>query len=216
MIESDRLFSKKYALQFFLTMVGFVLSLALFNWFARFVEARPGAVIRDPLLAALPVVDLTWIIFLIIYLSLAIALVELRKHPRQFLYGIQVYIYIAAARVITIFLTPLDPPAGMIFLRDPIVEFLASQQKITRDLFFSGHTATVFLFFLAVESKSHKKFFLAATGLVGASLLLQHVHYTSDVIVAPFFTYGCYRLVGLIRKQLSQLGSPVNLVEPSL
>ena len=47
--------------------------------------------------------------------------------------------------------TPLDPPPGMIVLEDPLVQlFGGASRPLTRDLFFSGHTSTMFLLFLAV------------------------------------------------------------------
>lgn len=36
--------------------------------------------------------------------------------------------------------------------------------------------------------------FAIGTVLVGACVLLQHVHYTIDVVAAPFFTYAAYRI----------------------
>jgi membrane-associated phospholipid phosphatase len=63
---------------------------------------------------------------------------------------------------------------------------------MTKDLFFSGHTATVFLLFLNSQTKLWKNVFLTLTILVGFCVLIQHVHYTVDVIAAPFFGYGAF------------------------
>jgi membrane-associated phospholipid phosphatase len=44
-----------------------------------------------------------------------------------------------------------------------------------------------------------KAFFLIAAIVVGVSVLLQHVHYTIDVFVAPFFAYCSFYIVKKIK-----------------
>lgn len=198
--ENQLKFTGNLKKQFTLTMIAFGLSLYLFNLFASFVESRPGVRLADPVIAALAPTNLTWLIFLFIYLALILAVIELVKTPHQLLHGVQAYVCLVISRVMVMYLTPLDPPAGMILLRDPIVEFFASERLLTRDLFFSGHTATLFLLFLVVPSKRHKVLFLVSTIIVAVSLMFQHVHYTTDIVAAPFFSYGCYRVVGMLRR----------------
>ncbi len=67
---------------------------------------------------------------------------------------------------------------------------------LTRDLFFSGHTSTLFLISLAVPGRRARPFFLACTAAVATCVLVQHVHYTVDVLAAPFFAYGAWRAAG--------------------
>jgi membrane-associated phospholipid phosphatase len=93
------------------------------------------------------------------------------------------------------YLAPLEPPPGIIELRDPFVEFFGGGRTLTRDLFFSGHTSTLFLLFLLIPGKALRAAFASATLLVGLCVVLQHVHYTVDVIAAPFFAYGAFSIV---------------------
>jgi membrane-associated phospholipid phosphatase len=83
----------------------------------------------------------------------------------------------------------------MIILNDPFVEFFGTGKTLTKDLFFSGHTATLFILFLVSKKKIIKTVFLISTIAVAISVLLQHVHYTIDVFAAVFFTYACYKLI---------------------
>jgi PAP2 superfamily C-terminal len=109
--------------------------------------------------------------------------------------AIEAYDVLLVARAACMFLTPLDPPLGIIPLRDPIVEDLGAGIHLTRDLFFSGHTATLALLAWIVPGRRMRVLLTAATVVVACLLLLQHVHYTVDVLVAPFCAYGCQRLV---------------------
>ncbi|HEX3079850.1 MAG TPA: phosphatase PAP2-related protein, partial [Puia sp.] len=82
---------------------------------------------------------------------------------------------------------------------------------ITHDLFFSGHTTTVFLIFLCLKKKRDRIYALIASILLGIFLLGQHVHYTIDVLAAPIFTYVAYRLALLFTKKENSLLIPGNL-----
>ena len=172
--------------------------IAVMRWFASFllwVEARPGVSFSDPLLAALPARDLTWGIFALLYVGLATGLAVLAFHPRQLVIGLQAYALMVLARMALMSALPLDPPAGMIALRDPLVEVLGNGATMTRDLFFSGHTATMTMLALAVPGRALKVALGLGAAGVAAGVLWQHVHYTVDVLVAPFVAFACYRAV---------------------
>ncbi|MEI7703987.1 MAG: phosphatase PAP2-related protein [Deltaproteobacteria bacterium] len=164
---------------------------ALVKW----VERRPGAVLPDPVLAMLPPRDATWPIFALIYSGILLAVFLLARTPVRLLLGVQAYVAMALLRIVVMWATPLDPPAGMIVLADPLVQVIGgAAEPLTRDLFFSGHTSTMFLLFLAVPGRAAKAFFLACTGGVAILVLLQHVHYTVDVLAAPVFAYAAWRV----------------------
>lgn len=174
-----------------------MLSIVLFTLsnFLNFVEGRQGVVLPDPLLNLFEPVDLTWLTFALIYISLIVAVISLAKHPRQLLFAIQLYSLMVFLRIIAMYLVPLEPPSKMIILNDPFVEFFGTGQTLTKDLFFSGHTATLFLLFLVSQKKIFKFIFLICTIAVGISVLLQHVHYTIDVVAAVIFTYSAFNVL---------------------
>ena len=163
--------------------------------FLDLVEARRGVTLPDPLLALFPAVNLTWVTFLIIYAGIIAGLVALVQNPRRLLLVFQAYAVMALFRMAAMYLTPLEPPPGIIELRDPFVEFFGGGKTLTRDLFFSGHTSTTFLLFLVIPGRGMRVAYACATVLVGLCVVLQHVHYTVDVVAAPFFAYGAYSIV---------------------
>jgi len=163
--------------------------------FLNYVEARKGVVLPDPILSLFQPIDLTWLTFALIYVSLIVAIATLFKNPKRLMFAIQLYTLMVAVRIVAMYLLPLDPPSQMIILNDPLVEFFGTGQTLTKDLFFSGHTATLFILFLVSEKKIIKTIFLFSTIVVAISVLLQHVHYSIDVFAAVFFTYACYKFI---------------------
>jgi membrane-associated phospholipid phosphatase len=175
----------------------FVLALTLTSLakFLNYVESRNGITLPDPILKLFNSVNLTWLTFILIYLSIILILFLLSSKPKRLIFAVQCYIILILIRIFMMYLVPLNPPAGMILLNDPFVQYFGTGQPLTKDLFFSGHTATIFLFYLVSDKNVYKTFFLIATILVGISVLLQHVHYSIDVVSAPFFAYISYRLI---------------------
>ncbi len=173
--------------------------LAALAWFINYVEYRQGVVFADPVLNLFDPIDLTWFTFSLIYFALIIAIVSLINYPDRLLFALQLYSLMAFVRIIAMFLLPLNPPEQMIILKDPFVEFFGSGNTLTKDLFFSGHTATLFILYLVSENKIIKIIFLISTILVAVFVLLQHVHYTIDVFAAIFFTYACYSLLEKVK-----------------
>lgn len=172
--------------------------LALLARFLEFVEKRPGATLADPLLEALAPRDLTWLTFGLIYAGLAIGVGQLLARPRRLLLALQSYVVMVLLRIAAMWATPLEAPPGMIPLDDPLVRLFGPAAVLTKDLFFSGHTSTLFLLVLAVEGRRSKVFFLLCTGAVGACVLWQHVHYTIDVLAAPVFAFAAWRVARLL------------------
>lgn len=156
------------------------------------IETREGFAFTDPLLNLFQPVDLTWWTFIIIYLGLILAVFHLRNYPGLLLLALKVYTFTAVFRIIAMYFLPLNPPSTIILLNDPFVQFFGTGEILTKDLFFSGHTSTMFIFYLTARDKIFKNLFLVGTIFVGAFVLLQHVHYTIDVIAAPFFGYGAF------------------------
>ncbi len=187
--------NRRLSFELLLSFIIQIIALLALADFLKFVEQREGAVLNDPLLSLFSPLDLTWIIFAVIYACLILALISFTKSPAKITFAFQTYSILIFIRIAAMYAAPFNPPSGMIPLRDPFVEFFGTGMLLTKDLFFSGHTALLFLFFLIEKSKLLKFIFLISAVIAGICLLLQHVHYTLDVIAAPFFSYTVFRLV---------------------
>jgi membrane-associated phospholipid phosphatase len=177
-----------------IAVVSVVITLTLFSRFILFVEERKGVSFIDPLLSLFKAIDLNIFIFSLIYISLISGLIYLSGHPRDLLIALGAYIILVWVRMLMMYILPLEPPPGTINLQDPIVFLIGTGKPVTKDLFFSGHTSTLFLIFLCVKNKTLKPIFLAATVFVGIAVMLQKAHYPIDVFAAPFISYAAYKV----------------------
>jgi hypothetical protein len=185
---------RRFRIRLLLTVPALGLSLALLARFLDTVERRPGVVLEDPVLLLLAPRDVTWLVFTLIYLGILFGVARLLAEPRRLAVALQAYVVLVLFRIAAMWVTPLEAPPGMIPLDDPLVRLFGPAKLLTKDLFFSGHTSTLFLLFLAVPGRRSKVLFLACTAAVGACVLWQHVHYAIDVLAAPLFAYASFRL----------------------
>jgi hypothetical protein len=157
--------------------------------FFNHIQKRKGVILNDWVLANIPAHDVSVIIFAIIWGMALLILVRAMYNPIIYINYVWALIFISLARITTISLIPLDPPIGLVNLVDPLTGVFYGNVLITRDLFFSGHTATLVLIFLCLERRSDKILGFFATIVVMVLLLVQHIHYTIDVLAAPVFVY---------------------------
>jgi hypothetical protein len=158
------------------------------------IEARNGRSLTDPLLEVIPPHNVSIAVFFLIWSSCILLVFRIWRDPMILLVTLWAYNGVTLLRMASIGLFSLNPPAGLIPLADPITNLFYGAHYITHDLFFSGHTTTVFLIFLCLKKKSDRIYTLSASILLGILLLVQHVHYTIDVLAAPVFTYIVFRV----------------------
>jgi len=162
--------------------------LSFFPLFFQYIEKRNGTLLHDVVLQYLPAFNVSTPIFIVIWAISIFALFRALQDPPILMHFLWAYALLCVARMASIFFIPLEPPLNLLPLVDPISNAFYGRVFITKDLFFSGHTATVFLIFLCLKKKTDRALALIATCVVGILLMVQHVHYTVDVLMAPLFT----------------------------
>jgi hypothetical protein len=177
-------------------------------------ELRPAPTVPDLVHAQVPyvaaVARTNYLLWLAAYLPLSLAL--LWRAPWTFARYTVTAGLVSLARGATLVLTGLGAPdpatAGPgISGLDPVDAFLAllSPWKVfaedamaaylTKDLFFSGHTATTFLLVLYVWRFPRLRIpALVAHVAVVASVFLSHLHYAIDVVGAYAIAFSVYVL----------------------
>ena len=195
--------NKRNSVEFIITLILLTVLMLSFSQFLQFIEKRKGVSLPDPLLNTFNPVDLTWMTFTLIYLSIILFLFSVRKEPYKIMVSLQAYGLMVIFRTIAMYLTPLEAPTTLLMLNDPFVQLFGKGEILTKDLFFSGHTGTLFLLFLLTKNKMLKVVFLISTVTVGVAVLLQHVHYSIDVFIAPFVAYCSFRIITIIQNKYS-------------
>jgi PAP2 superfamily C-terminal len=186
--------------KFWTGMLIFAGILIALPFFFNAIEERNGIRFDDLVLERIPSRNVSFAVFFLIWSSCLILIIRIYRDPMMLLIMLWAYNGVTLFRMACITLISLNPPAGLIPLEDPITNQFYGQHYITHDLFFSGHTTTVFLIFLCLKKKTDRIYTLIASIVLGILLLVQHVHYTIDVLAAPVFTYALYRFALLITK----------------
>ncbi|GAB4035017.1 phosphatase PAP2-related protein [Spirosoma jeollabukense] len=192
LIWSEAWRSSVFRTKFAIGVVGVIAILTTFPYFFQTIEQHTGPVLNDWLLNQLPPYDVSLVIFLVIWAAGLLILIRSRRSPTIFLMFIYSYIIITLSRMISINLFPLNPPVGLIPMVDPLTNAFYGKVYITKDLFYSGHTSTIFLIFLCLRRRMDRLVTFIGTLVVASLLLVQHVHYTIDVLGAFVFTYPLY------------------------
>jgi hypothetical protein len=162
--------------------------------FFNHIQKRKGIVLNDWVLAHLPAYDVSVIIFAIIWGMAILIFIRALYNPVIYINYVWTLIFINIARMTSIYLVALDPPNGLIHLVDPLTGIFYGNVVITHDLFFSGHTSTLVLIFLCLEKRTDKILGFIAIVVVMVLLLVQHIHYTIDVVAAPPLVYIIFLL----------------------
>lgn len=183
-----------FKLKLIVGMAILVLIFLMLPSFFQYIENRNGTVLNDWLLAAIPAEDVSIPIMILIWGMIFLFTARVIAKPQLFLRFLIAYVLITSTRCLTIYLVPLAPPHNMIELTDPLTGVFYGGQSISKDLFYSGHTSLLFLIYLCIEKKVDKYLAGFSVLAVGILLLVQHVHYTTDVVFAPFFSTLAFRL----------------------
>ena len=186
--------NQKFRWQFIVTILVLSTFTFIFKHFFDYIESRPGTQLGDFVLDFLPAYNVSWGVFFILYSAIVIGIYTHIAHPKTVLIIFQTYILVTFVRMVTITLLPLEPPIGYLPLREPVVQFFTNGGKIiSKDLFFSGHVSTVLSVYLGTHLPKTKSVLFVCVIAMCILLLIQHVHYTVDVLVAIPATYLVYK-----------------------
>ena len=186
--------SRAYTDQLLVTLAALLVTVLLMRAFMIYIGARMGAVLRDPVLDLFAPAAFPWITFSFIYAGFLLGIVFLLVHPFSLLVALRALVVLILLRSICQFFLPLDPPGDAIPLADPFIQIPGFRPVAPRDLFFSWHTALLTLLAFAARGNDLKIIFALLAFIVSVLMLVQHAHYTIDILAAPCFAYAAYGL----------------------
>lgn len=166
------------------------------NIYAFDYSQRPTTnYVGDLILDNIPVVDLSFLIIEVALISIVLVTLFVFSKPRYVLFTLKAIALFIIIRAIFISLThvgihPENIAPGLGFF-DSIYTYLNFQTG----LFFSGHTGMPFLVALIFWNNKRVRYVLLSLSFIFAvAVLLAHIHYSIDVLAAPFMAYGIFKI----------------------
>ncbi len=188
-------FTKERTRSFLVGLVIFGLAV-VFQFYASAYSNRVSSnSVPDLLLGILPIVNLNGIIVEGALAAIAGSLVLLMFKPRYLIFTLKAAAIFIATRAVFVSVTHLGIYPGQI---NPTTGFFdGSYTGLGREagFFFSGHTGLTFLMALIFwDDRFWRFFYLALAAIFGVSVLFAHVHYTIDVLAAPYMSYAIFKM----------------------
>ena len=187
-------------------IIGIIIQSAIlifFPYFFSYIEQRQnGIVLHDWILEFFAPRDMSVPIFIILWSTTILGIYRCIYQPKVFLTILYSLIFLCFARMLAIYFVHLEPPVNLIRLKDPLTSITYGGRGlfITKDLFFSGHTSNMLLLALCLPKKSDKIIAFSAAISIGMMLLMQHVHFSVDIL-------GAVVITSLLVKQGKRVGS---------
>lgn len=181
-----------------------ILALVVEKFADNYVSNLNGLSVDDLILSHVPVLDIdAFIIIAILFLTVLVLFLVIIK-PQYLNFTLKSLALFVIVRSFFISLTHLGvSPLEVQFDTSSVGFGLYNLLYNTRgDFFFSGHTGIPFLMFLIFwDEKIWKYIFLIFSFVLGASVLIAHIHYSIDVFAAPFMTFGIFTISKFLFKR---------------
>lgn len=161
-------------------------------FYKEVIGPKHGILFHDAVLRLF--VPFNWSVatFSIIYLSILQTFFSIIRKPNEVLIALSTYLAVNLLRMVAMYTVTFEPPADMILLVDPVTSHFYPDGGFAKDLFFSGHVSTMTLMVLLEKNRILRSVKIAGTVVVALFLLWQHVHYSLDILAAPFVTLAVY------------------------
>lgn len=198
------LLDKDYRISFLIGWIWMFAALYVNMMISTYNDTFVTSGVGDLILDNIPTIDLNFFYTVGIYVIIVSLLAYTAFHPAIVPFGLKTFAIFILVRSFFIVLTHIGPPEGYFALAGPDYDSHVMQKFFyLNDLFFSAHTGIPFLAFLYLRGHLIRYFYLIASFVMGATVLLMHVHYSIDVFGAYFITYSIYHLSDSVFNKLN-------------
>lgn len=198
-----------------------LLALSLtFQYYSSAYSIRVGGhFVGDIILDNVPVVNLNPIIVEGALIGILVSVILVLLKPRYLVFTMKAGAIFIALRVFLVAATHLGIYPNQVVPGAGFFDALYVRFGLETGYFFSAHTGLPILMALIFwDEKGWRYLYLAASALFGVSVLLAHVHYTIDVVAAPFMAYSIFKLAQYLfaedHKVIEALGGGAGRAEP--
>ena len=167
----------------------------IFQFYASAYSNRvPSNSVPDLLLGLLPIINLNAIIVEGALFAIAGSIVLLLAKPKYLIFALKAAAIFIATRAVFVSVTHLGIYPGQVG-PDPTGFFdgIYTGLGLEAGFFFSGHTGLTFLMALVFwDEKFWRYTYMILSVVFAISVLFAHVHYSIDVLAAPYITYSIF------------------------
>jgi membrane-associated phospholipid phosphatase len=189
------LFTKEYRRSFVFGLILLALAMTLQFYASNYATRVSSTSVHDIILDNIPVVNLNLIVVEGALAAIAGSIVLLAFKPRYILFALKVSAIFIATRAVFISLTHLGIYPGQVNPDTGFFDRIYTDLGLEAGFFFSGHTGYACLMGLVFWREKlwrYAYFFLSV--VFGVSVLFAHVHYSIDVLAAPYITFGVFAM----------------------
>lgn len=189
------LFTKEYRRSFIFGLILLGLAMALQFYASDYATRVSSSFVHDIILDNIPVVNLNLIIVEGALAAIVGSIILIALKPRYILFVLKASAIFIATRAVFISLTHLGIYPGQVNPDTGLFDRLYTDLGLAGGYFFSGHTGYTFLMALIFWREKLWRYAYFALSLVFAvSVLFAHIHYSIDVLAAPYITFGVFMM----------------------
>lgn len=168
----------------------------IFQFYASaYVNRVPGNSAADLFLSILPVVNLNLIIVEGALAAMAFSIILVLSKPQYLLFTLKAAAIFIATRAMFIAVTHVGIYPGQVNPDNGFFDRIYTGLGLEAGFFFSGHTGLPLLMALIFWNKKFWRYaYIAISIIFGIAVLFAHVHYTIDVLAAPYMTYSIFKM----------------------
>lgn len=169
----------------------------IFQYYASaYVNRVPSNSVSDLFLSILPVVNLNFIIVEGALCAILLSIILILAKPQYLLFVLKTAAIFIATRAVFISVTHIGIYPTQVG-PDPtgIFDRAYTGLGLEAGFFFSGHTGLPFLMALIMWNEKFWRYAYIILAIVfGIAVLFAHVHYSIDVLAAPYMAYGIFKM----------------------
>ena len=169
----------------------------IFQFYASaYVDRTPSNSVGDLFLSILPVLNLNFIIVEGALITIAFSIILILAKPQYILFALKAAAIFIATRAVFVSVTHIGIYPGQVG-PDPtgIFDHIYTGLGLEAGFFFSGHTGLPFLMALIFWDERFWRYaYLVISIVFGIAVLFAHVHYSIDVLAAPYMAYGIFKM----------------------
>lgn len=188
-------FTREWVRSFLVALILLSLAIVLQFYASAYSERVSSNFVHDILLDNLPVINLDLIIVEGALAAILGSIILLIAKPQYIVFTLKAAAIFVATRAVFIAATHLGIYPGQINPDTGFFDRIYTGLGLEAGFFFSGHTGLTFLMSLIFWDERFWRYLYMALAIVfGVSVLLAHVHYTIDVLAAPYMTFALFKL----------------------